>query len=29
VLATTWPAVCQQLVVHYEAVLGTRGVKAA
>ena len=29
VLATTWPAVCQQLVTHYEAVLGTRGAKAA
>jgi phosphatidylinositol alpha 1,6-mannosyltransferase len=29
VLGRTWPAVCQQLVGHYEAVLGTRGVKAA
>jgi phosphatidylinositol alpha 1,6-mannosyltransferase len=29
VLATTWPAVCAQLVTHYEAVVGTRGVEAA
>ena len=29
VLARTWPAVCQQLIGHYEEVLGTRGVKAA
>jgi phosphatidylinositol alpha 1,6-mannosyltransferase len=29
VLARTWPAVCDQLIVHYEEVLGTRGVKAA
>jgi phosphatidylinositol alpha 1,6-mannosyltransferase len=29
VLATTWPAVCQRLVTHYEAVLDTRGAKAA
>lgn len=29
VLTRTWPAVCAQLVGHYEAVLGTRGVRAA
>ena len=29
VLATTWPAVCQQLLVHYEAVLGERRGRAA
>jgi phosphatidylinositol alpha 1,6-mannosyltransferase len=29
VLGRTWPAVCAQLVGHYEAVLGTYGVKAA
>lgn len=29
VLATTWPAVCEQLLVHYDEVLGTRGVRAA
>lgn len=29
VLAATWPAVCDQLLGHYEAVLGTRGVRAA
>jgi phosphatidylinositol alpha 1,6-mannosyltransferase len=29
VLARTWPVVCQQLIGHYEEVLGTRGVKAA
>ena len=29
VLARTWPAVCEQLIGHYEEVLGTRGVKAA
>lgn len=29
VLAVTWPAVCEKLVVHYEAVLGTRGLRAA
>jgi phosphatidylinositol alpha 1,6-mannosyltransferase len=29
VLARTWPAVCDQLVGHYEEVLGRRGVKAA
>ena len=29
VLNRTWPAVCEQLLGHYDAVLGTRGVKAA
>ncbi len=29
VLGRTWPAVCDQLVVHYLEVLGTRSVKAA
>jgi phosphatidylinositol alpha 1,6-mannosyltransferase len=29
VLATTWPAVCQRLLVHYEAVLGERRGRAA
>ena len=29
VLSRTWPAVCAQLVGHYEVVLGTYGVKAA
>jgi phosphatidylinositol alpha 1,6-mannosyltransferase len=29
VLGRTWPAICDELIVHYEAVLGTRGVKAA
>lgn len=29
VLSRTWPAVCEQLVGHYEEVLGKRGVKAA
>ena len=29
VLSRTWPAVCEQLIGHYEAVVGTRGVKAA
>lgn len=29
VLARTWPAVCGQLVGHYEQVLGIRGVRAA
>jgi len=29
VLSRTWPAVCAQLVDHYEAVLGTRIAKAA
>ena len=29
VLATTWPAVCQQLLTHYEEVLGIRRAKAA
>jgi phosphatidylinositol alpha 1,6-mannosyltransferase len=29
VLDRTWPAVCRQLLGHYEAVLGTRGLRAA
>jgi phosphatidylinositol alpha 1,6-mannosyltransferase len=29
VLTRTWPAVCEQLLGHYDAVLGTRGVRAA
>jgi phosphatidylinositol alpha 1,6-mannosyltransferase len=29
VLARTWPAICEQLIGHYQEVLGTRGVKAA
>lgn len=29
VLSRTWPAVCAQLVEHYDAVLGLRGAKAA
>ncbi|MEU0496569.1 glycosyltransferase family 1 protein [Mycobacterium sp. NPDC006124] len=29
VLARTWPAVCDQLLGHYDAVLGRRGAKAA
>ena len=29
VLNRTWPAVCQQLLVHYDAVLGRRGARAA
>lgn len=29
VLTRTWPAVCEQLVGHYEEVLGRRGAKAA
>ena len=29
VLNRTWPAVCRQLLVHYDAVLGRRGARAA
>lgn len=29
VLTRTWPSVCEQLVGHYDAVLGRRGAKAA
>ena len=29
VLDRTWPAVCEQLLGHYDAVLGRRGVRAA
>lgn len=29
VLARTWPAVCEQLLGHYDAVLGRKGVRAA
>jgi phosphatidylinositol alpha 1,6-mannosyltransferase len=29
VLNRTWPAVCDQLLGHYDAVLGHRGVRAA
>jgi phosphatidylinositol alpha 1,6-mannosyltransferase len=29
VLSRTWPAVCAQLLGHYDAVLGRRGVRAA
>jgi phosphatidylinositol alpha 1,6-mannosyltransferase len=29
VLNRTWPAVCEQLLGHYDAVLGRRGVRAA
>jgi phosphatidylinositol alpha 1,6-mannosyltransferase len=29
VLGRTWPAICDELISHYEDVLGTRGVKAA
>ena len=29
VLNRTWPAICQQLIGHYDDVVGTRNVKAA
>jgi len=29
VLGRTWPAICDELITHYESVLGTRGLKAA
>ena len=29
VVNRTWPAVCEQLLGHYDAVLGRRGVRAA
>jgi phosphatidylinositol alpha 1,6-mannosyltransferase len=29
VLSRTWPAVCDQLLGHYDAVMGTRGLRAA
>jgi phosphatidylinositol alpha 1,6-mannosyltransferase len=29
VLDRTWPAICQQLIGHYEEVVGKRGVMAA
>jgi phosphatidylinositol alpha 1,6-mannosyltransferase len=29
VLGRTWPAICEELIGHYEAVMGIRGLKAA
>jgi phosphatidylinositol alpha 1,6-mannosyltransferase len=29
VLSRTWPAICEQLLGHYDAVMGTRSAKAA
>jgi phosphatidylinositol alpha 1,6-mannosyltransferase len=29
VLGRTWPAICEELIDHYEAVMGMRGLKAA
>jgi phosphatidylinositol alpha 1,6-mannosyltransferase len=29
VLGRTWPAICEELIGHYEAVMGMRGLKAA